>query len=128
MKIKQEIYIKYLCKLLGAMNEEDIRNRKKYIEEVRKSFPDCGIKSSGEKYRNCLEKENDVEAQAAGIGAGIKIRFFLSVLLFAIFFFCEKNDISILGFSSEDITEKIEENYDYTNLEKYVMMVFNSDI
>lgn len=110
------------------MNEEDIRNRKKYIEEVRKSFPDCGIKSSGDKYRNSREEENDMESQAVSVGTGIKIRLFLSVLLFAIFFFCEKNDISILGFSAEDITEKIEENYDYTNLEKYVMMVFDSDI
>ena len=37
-----------------------------------------------------------------------------------------KSGETFFGFSPDDIMEKIAENYNYTNLEKYVMMIFDS--
>lgn len=116
--IKQEndeVDIKILCKLSdngGSMTGEDIQNRKRYIEEVRNSFPECGIETP--------------EPPKAVASPGIRLRLFLAVSLFAVFFTAQKSDLHIFGLSTDEIIEKIEENYDYTNLEKYVMMIFDS--
>ena len=94
------------------MTGEDIKNRKRYIEEIRNSFPECGIETP--------------EPPKAVASPGIRLRLFFAVSLFALFFAAQKSDLHILGLSSDEIIEKIEENYDYTNLEKYVMMIFDS--
>lgn len=94
------------------MTGEDIQNRKRYIEEVRNSFPECGIETP--------------EPPKAVAFPGIRLRLFLAVSLFAVFFTAQKCDLHIFGLSTDEIIEKIEENYDYTNLEKYVMMIFDS--
>ena len=94
------------------MTGEDIQNRKRYIEEVRNSFPECGIETP--------------EPPKAVASPGIRLRLFFAVSLFALFFAAQKSDLHIFGLSTDEIIEKIEENYDYTNLEKYVMMIFDS--
>ena len=94
------------------MTGEDIQNRKRYIEEVRNSFPECEIETP--------------EPPKAVASPGIRLRLFLAVSLFAVFFTAQKSDLHIFGLSTDEIIEKIEENYDYTNLEKYVMMIFDS--
>lgn len=112
----------------GKMTEEDIRNRKKYIEEIRSSFPECGIET-GDRCRargNGSADPLSPELQAAGIAGGIRLRLFASFLLFAAFFAMYKSGETFFGFSPDDIMEKIAENYNYTNLEKYVMMIFDS--
>ena len=94
------------------MTGEDIQNRKRYIEEVRNSFPECGIETP--------------EPPKAVASPGIRLRLFFAVSLFALFIAAQKSDLHIFGLSTDEIIEKIEENYDYTNLEKYVMMIFDS--
>lgn len=93
------------------MTGEDIQNRKRYIEEVRNSFPECGIETP--------------EPPKAVASPGIRLRLFLPFR--SLRYFCgTKSDLHIFGLSTDEIIEKIEENYDYTNLEKYVMMIFDS--
>ena len=94
------------------MTGEDIQNRKRYIEEIRNSFPECGIETE--------------EPPKAAAFPGVRLRLFLAVSLFAAFFAAQKSDLHMFGLSTDEIIEKIEANYDYTNLEKYVMMIFDS--
>lgn len=108
------------------MTDNYVENRRKYVAEVRKSFSDSEERSpSSNRYRFENEDEMDMEKKAEGIGAGIKMRLILSVMLFAAFLLCDLTNTSFGGFSSQEILDKIEENYDYTNLQKYVMIVEN---
>lgn len=112
------------------MTTDEIRDRKKYIQEIRNSFPECGI----EERERCRMRSGDYdyvktpipETSSDWIASGIRLRLAVSVLLFAAFFAVQKNDTTVFGFSVEEVIDKIEENYDYTNLEKYVMMIFDS--
>lgn len=112
------------------MTADEIKDRKKYIEEIRNSFPECGIEAGDRGRMRSGDYDHvktlEAETSSAAIASGIRLRLFVSVLLFATFFAMQKNNTNVFGVSTEEVIDKIEENYDYTNLEKYVMMIFDS--
>ena len=116
-------YIKMLCNPKIRMTEEYARNRKNYVEQVRKSFDD----SQGfEKDYDFVTKEDGTKKAAMKNVSFFKIRLLFSVLLFFAYLYMEQTGNSFYGVSSAKLYETVEENYDYTNLKKYVMILTDS--
>ena len=69
----------------------------------------------------------DGDTQQIGISAFVKLRVLLSIFLFAAFVLCDRTENPLFALSSKQWYAQIETNYDYTNLQKYVMMVTDFD-
>ena len=54
------------------------------------------------------------------------MRLFISVLLFFVYLFMNQTGSTIYGVSCTKLYETVTENYDYTNLKKYVMILTDS--
>lgn len=86
--------------------------RKEYVRQVRASFQ---------------EQDNDWAAdreqpQEAAYGRTLTLRIVIGILLFLLFVLADITDYSISGCSTATITSEIEKD-DYTNAQKYVMML-----
>ena len=104
------------------LEQDYIANRREYILRARNSFSES-------------RKDTDEELINTGKAAIWKVKWLLCICLFVVFVLCdkgklpfpgtagEKSDLHIFGLSTDEIIEKIEENYDYTKLQKYVMMI-----
>ncbi|MDY4839171.1 MAG: hypothetical protein SO160_06465 [Lachnospiraceae bacterium] len=99
--------------------EDYARNRKNYVAEVRRSFDDPSV---SEKSFDFYSKEDGTENTVTRNTSFFKMRLFFSVLLFFSYLFMNQTGISIAGVTCTKLYETIEENYDYTNLKKYVMI------
>ena len=90
------------------MNQEEIYNRKQYVEQVRRSFTENADEDSGirNRYRRCDYEENQTEEKTPG--GFFKLRLIFSVLLFLVFIFLWQTDWSYKGVNAEMIQEKIE--------------------
>jgi hypothetical protein len=55
------------------------------------------------------------------------LRLLLGLLLFLLFVLADVTDYSLFGCGTEELTAAITENDDYTNLEKYVMMLLDKN-
>lgn len=100
----------------GAINlEQDyIANRREYILRARNSFSES-------------RKDTDEELINTGKAAIWKVKWLLCICLFVVFVLCDKGKIPFPGTAGEKDTKwiyrQLEENYDYTKLQKYVMMI-----
>ena len=99
--------------------EDYARNRKNYVAEVRRSFDDPSI---AEKSFDFYSKEDRTENTVTRNTLFFKMRLFFSVLLFFAYLFMNQTGNSIAGVTCAKLYETIEQNYDYTNLKKYVMI------
>ena len=90
------------------MNQEEIYNRKQYVEQVRRSFTENADEDSGirNRYRRSDYEENQTEENTPG--GFFKLRLIFSVLLFLVFIFLWQTDWSYKGVNAEMIQEKIE--------------------
>ena len=96
------------------MTYDQIDTRKEYVKRVRDSF---------------REQEEDDWTHPApkheepALGRTFSLRLVLGLLLFLLFVLADVTDHKILSFSTTDIATEIAAKDDYTNLEKYVMML-----
>lgn len=121
-----------------VMAEETVEARRAYIRSVRASFEDKGrkgrydIHTAGGSWADRVRAgEQEEELSSVGSGSMLKARLLLSVFLFAAFVFCDKTGEKLLTLTADEVCERLEENYDYTKLEKYVMMasdVFSKEV
>ena len=81
-----------------------------------------GIPSVSEKSFDFYSKEDGTENTVTRNTSFFKMRLFFSVLLFFAYLFMNQTGTSIAGVTCTKLYETIEENYDYTNLKKYVMI------
>lgn len=91
------------------MYQDQIEKRRAYISKMRQSF--------------------EVSDEPAQVGNFVwtKVRWLISIFLFVAFVFCDRTKSDFLAFKPDTVYEKLEENYDYTNLKKYVMIISNFD-
>lgn len=114
------------------MAEETVEARRSYIKSVRDSFEDKEKQgrydahtaggSRAVRLREQGRTEEEADPALAGSGSMFRVRLLLSVFLFAAFVFCDKTGEKLVTLTTEEIYEKLSQNYDYTNLDKYVMM------
>lgn len=95
------------------MKEDSIEARRAYIQSVKDSFKQ--EKGSGVKAADGAEEE-------VFAGSGFKVRLLISAFLLAAFIFCDRTGEKIASLTTDEVCAKLEENYDYTKLNKYVMM------
>ena len=96
------------------MTYDQINARKEYVKRARASFQD---------------QEEDwthpaPEHEEPALGKTFSLRLVLGLLFFLLFVLADVTNHKILDFSTSDIAAEIAEKDDYTNLEKYVMMLF----
>ena len=95
------------------MTYDQINARKEYVKRARASFQD---------------QEEDwthpaPEHEEPALGKTFSLRLVLGLLFFLLFVLADVTNHKILDFSTSDIAAEIAEKDDYTNLEKYVMML-----
>lgn len=95
------------------MTYDQIDERKAYVERARASFHD-----------NEADWTHPAPAhEEPALGKTFTLRLVLGLLLFLLFVLADVTDHRIIGFSTADVAEEITAKEDYTNLEKYVMML-----
>lgn len=106
-----------------VMAQDAVEARRAYIRSVRDSFQEGGQGNCGSRTARLRAPDGTAEdIETAGSGSLLKARLLLSAFLFAAFVFCDRTGEKLLTLTTEEICEKLAQNYDYTNLEKYVMM------
>ena len=95
------------------MTYDQIDARKKYVQQVRASFQD-----PEEDWTHPAPEQNE-----PALGKTFTLRLVLGLLLFLLFVLADVTGHTIFQFTASDIAEEIAAD-DYTNLEKYVMMLF----
>ena len=95
------------------MTYDQIDARKEYVQRARASFQDLE--------EDWTHPAPDHEEPA--LGKTFSLRLVIGLLLFLLFVLGDVTDHKSLKFSTADIVEEIAAD-DYTNLEKYVMMLF----
>lgn len=95
------------------MTYDQINERKEYVERARASFHD-----------NEADWTHPAPArEEPALGKTFTLRLVLGLLLFLLFVLADVTDHSIIGKSTSEVAEEITAKEDYTNLEKYVMML-----
>ena len=86
-----------------------------------------GIYSSCQNSFSESRKDTDEELINTGKAAIWKVKWLLCICIFVMFVLCDKGKLSFPGTAGEKNIEwmyqQLEENYDYTKLQKYVMMI-----
>lgn len=95
------------------MTYDQIDARKEYVKRARASFQ---------------EQDEDwthpaPEREEPALGKTFSLRLVIGVFLFLLFVLADVTNHTIFDFSTSDIAAQIAEKEDYTNLEKYVMML-----
>lgn len=95
------------------MTYNQIDARKEYVKRARESFQ---------------EQEEDwthpaPEHEEPAFGKTFSLRLVLGLLLFLLFVLADMTNFQIFDYSTTDIAYEIASKDDYTNLEKYVMML-----
>lgn len=95
------------------MTYDQIDARKEYVKRARASFQ--------EQDENWTHPAPEHEEPA--LGKTFSLRLVIGVFLFLLFVLADVTGHTVLDFSTSDIAAQIAEKEDYTNLEKYVMML-----
>lgn len=95
------------------MTYDQIDTRKEYVRRARESF---------HAQDNGWERESSAQEEAAP-GRTLALRIVVGMLLFLLFVLADITDYKIGDCSTAAIASGIEKD-DYTNAEKYVMMLF----
>lgn len=99
------------------MTEDSVEARRAYIQSVKDSFHQESRKGG----RNAAGTFDEEDA-FVGSGNMFKVRLLISAFLLGAFIFCDRTGEKIANYTTEEVYARLEENYDYTNLNKYVMM------
>lgn len=93
------------------MTYDQVEARKEYVRQARAAFH---------------EQENDwgqsSEADDAVLSRTLALRIVLGILLFLLFVLADITDYRVFDCSTDTIASEIEKD-DYTNVQKYVMML-----
>lgn len=100
------------------MTYEQIDARKEYVERARASF-----QTQEEDWTHPAPAHEEPV-----FGKTFSLRLVLGLLLFLLFVLADVTDYKILEYSTTDIAKEITAKDDYTNLEKYVMMLLTDKI
>ena len=95
------------------MTYDQIDARKEYVKRARASFQD-----QEEDWTHPAPEQDE-----PALGKTFSLRLVLGLLLFLLFVLADVTDYKIFNYSTTDIAEEIAAKDDYTNLEKYVMML-----
>jgi hypothetical protein len=98
------------------MTYQPIDERKEYVKQARASFedaPDWTVPPPA--------------SQEPALGGTVLFRLLLGLLLFLLFVLADITDYTLYGFGTEELAQEIAAKEDYTNLEKYVMMLFDKN-
>ena len=95
------------------MTYDQIDARKEYVKRARASFQEQ------EDWTHPAPQHEE-----PALGKTFSLRLVLGLLLFLLFVLADVTDHKILNFSTSDIAAEIASKDDYTNIEKYVMMLF----
>lgn len=110
------------------MKDDYVVQRRAYVKEIRNSFVNSDVPSVNDLSRAGFgSRTNADEEISIGSFAVFKAKFLLCLFTFAAFVVCDRTGIEFFRMSSDTIYEKVSQNYDYTNLKKYVMMVSDFD-
>lgn len=110
------------------MNDDYAAQRRAYVNEIRSSFANSGTKSEKRLPRTGTVVQTDADTEEViGAFAVFKIKFLLCLFIFAAFVVCDRTGIEFFSMSADAVYERVSQNYDYTNLKKYVMMVSDFD-
>lgn len=99
------------------MTYEQIDARKEYVERARASF------QTQEDWTHPAP-----EHEEPAFGKTFSLRLVLGLLLFLLFVLADVTNYKILEYTTADIAAEITAKDDYTNLEKYVMMLLTDKI
>ena len=98
------------------LEQDYIANRREYILRARNSFSES-------------RKDTDEELIKQGKEAMWKVKWLLCICLFVVFVLCDKGKLPFPEKKKKKDTKwmyrQLEENYDYTKLKKYVMIISN---
>lgn len=93
------------------MTDDYIERRKRYVQEIRKSFADREAESSSlSGFHAKTENTYEDELETVGEAAIWKVKILLAVMLFAAFVFCDRTDSEIFSMKTDTIIQKIGEN------------------
>jgi hypothetical protein len=98
------------------MTYEQIDQRKEYVKQARASFddaPDWTVPAP--------------DSNAPALGGTMLFRLLLGLLLFLLFVLADVTDYTVFGYQTKDLAAEITAKDDYTNLEKYVMMLLDKN-
>lgn len=98
------------------MRIEDVNTRKAYVQSVRKSFD-----TPNHKYE--WEGISDTKGEAADCFSFFKVRLLIAVFIFVAYILCDQTNTMFYQYSTEEIAEKIAENYDYQQTKDKVLQV-----
>lgn len=94
---------------------EHVERRRNYVQDIRKSFDNPTEDSLMDK------KPQGIEGNS--YTSFFKVRLLLSLFIFGGFVFCDMTDTKFYSHNTKDIVEQIQLDYDYANIENYVMML-----
>ncbi len=97
------------------MDMDYANRRRAYVQEVRNSFRE----------ENRLSKPE--EQSGDSFFTFFKLRLFVAVALFAVFFGCLSTGTEIAGYSAKEVMTLVCDNHYYTNLKNYVMIQEQSE-
>lgn len=100
------------------MTEDSVEARRAYIQSVKDSFHQESQRGG----RNTAGSIGEEEDALVGSGTMFKVRLLISAFLLAAFIFCDRTGERIASYTTEEVYARLEENYDYTKFNKYVMM------
>lgn len=101
------------------MRVEDVNERKAYIQSVRRSFD-----SPNRNYE--WEKESSTKGEAADGFSFFKVRFLIAVFIFAAYVLCDRTNTGFYRYSTREVAEKVEQDYDYHHVKEEVLQAFSS--
>ncbi|MDD6037528.1 MAG: hypothetical protein PUD20_01825 [bacterium] len=96
------------------MTSEQIDERKAYVQKARASFDNREAD-----WTQPLPKEDRPALVSPMLAISVLSGFFL----FLLFVYCDVSQTKILDYSTDEIVTQFIQKDDYTNLEKYVMML-----
>jgi hypothetical protein len=106
------------------MADKNVYDRKKYVEQVRRSF----MQNNGNATMTPKKSSDEWSQEEEGTTTGsmIKLRFFFSVIIFTAVLLCYQCDYQFYGISVSKIMQKIETPYENTKLTSYLQEAFST--
>ncbi|MBO5372045.1 MAG: hypothetical protein J6A75_04910 [Lachnospiraceae bacterium] len=101
------------------MRIEDVNARKAYIQSVRQSFDNPNRTYEFE------YDTNHTKGEAEDSFSFCKVRLLIAVFIFAAYVLCDQTNTSFYQYSTQEVADKIAQNYDYTKIQEEVVQVFH---
>lgn len=94
------------------MTEDYVEARKRYVQEIRSSFPkeDTGRAAVHARLHADVIEEHADNLETVGAGALFKVKLLLAAMLFVVFVLCDRTNTKLFSMSTDTIVEKIGQN------------------